>query len=291
MAKSDAEKPDALEQSLLATATTFEERAAAFKLAGVVRQQTMLRKAAEAMAEYGWGKEISPIARAAVARYCYELGADPLNHVYVLGGNVYLNANFYRDLCAVNPDFVGDEVDFIHHDERATAEEKARRLQKRIDYGVPEKAPGAAIVTLHYKDRDPSIGVNWAGVRDNDPVGKQEPTKTAWTRAYRKAAMKAESAWFRTHPRIAATEEIFVKGGAIRGALPPVRDEEPVESIEASETTEPERKAEDHPGPLLPTGWQVQHHPTAFCNVDGLHPAATCGYEQQKKQPGVETKK
>lgn len=207
-------RPD-LEAKLLAEAKTPEERQLAYELASRARQADMIRNAALHMAETGWGKEISPVARAAVVRYCFEIGADPLGHVYVLGGNIYLNARFWMDLVAANPKFLRDEVHFIHQDKRADdAEQETRRLL-RVQYGVPEEAPGAAIVTLHYEGRGPFIGVNWAGVRAKDPVGKEEPTKTAQTRAYRKAAMKAEPAWFKSHPGLEAAEEVITTAQAV----------------------------------------------------------------------------
>jgi len=213
---------DALESSLLETAKTFEEKQLAFTLASRVRQAEMVRQVAAALAETGWGKDISPMARAAVARYCLEIGADPVRHVFILGGNVYLNAEFWRDLVAANPKFQRPDVQFIHDDKRASEEERAVRKELRIQYGVPEDALGAAIVTLHYEGRGPFVGVNWAGAKDRDPVGKAEPTKTAESRAYRKAAMKAEPAWFGSHPALKAAEEVITQGREVEQELPPL---------------------------------------------------------------------
>lgn len=205
-----------LEQQLLAMAKSPDERLGAYQIASHVRQQQMVAAASKELAQSSWGKEISANARAAVVRYCLEIGADPLRHVFVLGGNVYLNAEFYRELVAANPHFLRDEVDFIHDDARATDEERKRRAQLRVEYAVPENAPGAAIVTLFYSgDRGPFVGVNWAGVKEKDPVGRAEPTKSAQSRAYRKAAMKAEPSWFRAHPRLAAAQEVIAQGREI----------------------------------------------------------------------------
>ena len=102
-------RPPELEQSLLEKAQTPAERALAFELLSRVRQSQMIREASAAVAEHGWGKDISPVARAAVCRYCLELGADPVRHVFILGGSVYLNAEFWRDLVAANPKFLRDE--------------------------------------------------------------------------------------------------------------------------------------------------------------------------------------
>jgi hypothetical protein len=217
-----------LEAHLLELAKTPEDRERAYKLIAHAQQQDLVRRVAVAIAEQSWGREISPVARAAVARYCLEIGADPVRHVFVLAGNIYLNAAFWMDLVAANPKFRRDEVDFIHDDERANSDERARRKALRVTYAVPEGAPGVAVVTLHYEGRGPFIGVNWAGARTNDPVGKAEPTKTAQSRAYRKAAMKAEPAWFKGHPVLEAAEAVVTwaheidKAGERPPTVPPI---------------------------------------------------------------------
>ena len=161
------------------------------------------------------------MTRAAVVRYCFEIGADPFNHVHVLGGTVYLNAHFWMDLVASNPKFKRAETEFIHDDQRLSPEGREKRSSMRVTYGVPEEAKGAAVVTLFYEGgRGPFIGVNWAGTgkktstgKPKDPVGEEEPTKTAETRAYRRAALKAEPAWFGKHPRLKNTTEVFTEIG------------------------------------------------------------------------------
>jgi len=232
VATADGQKADALETSLLENAKTPEERALAFRLASQARQSKMIRDVAVACAETGWGKDVSPMSRAAVVRYCMEIGADPVRHVHILGGTVYLNAAFWMDLCAANPKFQKAETRFIHADPRCTPEEAERRKAARVDLGVPEEAMGAAIVTLFYEGRGPFVGVNWAGAKSSDPVGKQEPTKTAETRAYRRAAMKAEPAWFGGHPQLKEVEELLVQGRELEKtaeALPPIGDK-PIET-------------------------------------------------------------
>ena len=220
VAKTDApqEEPNApkLETSMLAMAQTPQEKLTAYQLSTHVRQQQMIAAASKELAQSSWGKEISVNARAAVVRYMLEIGGDPMRHCFVLGGNIYLNAEFYRELVAANPQFVRDEVDFIHDDPRATKEERDRRAQLRVGFGVPENAPGAAIVTLFYSGgRGPFVGCNWAGAREKDPVGKAEPTKSAQSRAYRKAAMKAEPAWFKKHAALYAAQEVIAQGRTV----------------------------------------------------------------------------
>ena len=256
---------DKLELQLLEQAKTPAERQLAFSLASQARQAKMIRDVAVAVAETGWGKEISPISRAAVVRYCLEIGADPVRHVHMLGGTVYLNAAFWMDLVASNPKFLRAETRFVHQDDRADAEEQERRKAQRLVYGVPEKALGAAVVTLFYDGRGPFIGVNWAGAKDSDPVGKQEPTKTAETRAYRRAAMKAEPAWFGKHPQLKSSQEVLVHGRQVAKA-----DDTP---------------AEPEPVDAPPVGVIEKHAPSAICATDGDHPRAECGYWKTKQEP------
>jgi hypothetical protein len=42
-----------------------------------------------------WGKDVSADTQRAVAHYCYENGLDPVRHVELLGGKIYLTAEFY----------------------------------------------------------------------------------------------------------------------------------------------------------------------------------------------------
>jgi hypothetical protein len=268
---------DKLELQLLEQAKTPQERQLAFQLASQARQSKMIRDVAVAVAETGWGKDVSPVARAAVVRYCLEIGADPVRHVHVLGGNVYLNAAFWMDLVAANPKFLRPEIAFIHDDKRADEAERERRQAQRLIYGVPEDAPGAAVVTLFYEGRGPFIGVNWAGVRQNDPVGKQEPTKTAETRAYRRAAMKAEPAWFSKHPRLQAAHELLVQGRELEkngeslrpiGNAPVETEEIAVREISAGEQR---------------VGVIERHEPSAICGITGDHKREDCGYFTKAK--------
>ena len=262
-------QPDKLEASLLEQAKTPEERQLAFTLASQARQAKMIRDVAVAVAETGWGKDISPISRAAVVRYCLEVGADPVRHVHLLGGNVYLNAAFWMDLVAANPKFLRAKVRFIHDDERASPEERADRKAARVTYGVPEGVKGAAIVTLDYEGRGPFLGVNWVGARGRgDPVGEAEPSKTAETRAYRRAAMKAEPAWFGKHPHLKGTQELFVQGREVVAQTEPIgngEDETPLAEIEVPRV-----------------GVIEKHNPNALCSIEGEHPREQCGMHKAK---------
>jgi hypothetical protein len=266
---------NALERQLLEIATTPQERAVAFSMASAERQQRMLRLTAQAVAEEGWGKAISPVARQAVVRYCLEVGADPVRHVHVLGGNVYLNAAFWMDLVASNPKFIRAETAFIHDDDRADTQERERRKAQRLLLGVPEAAKGAAVVTLHYDGRGPFIGVNWAGAKSSDPVGTAEPTKTAETRAYRRAAMKAEPAWFRKHPKLEAAQELLVQGRELE------KNGESLRPLGNTPVTTESIEVGAIGGGKQPTGVIENHEPDDICLLVGDHRREECGHFQK----------
>lgn len=149
-----------------------------------------------------WGRDTSPDMARAVAHYCYENGLDPVRHVEILGGRIYLTAEFYDEKGAhlirsgvVRP----EEPQIISADERLdklakdgdawAKEEIVVRTRARIQHGVPEGAKGAVVQRFWIADTDTVIlGVNWCGVPGKkDPVGEAEPTKTALTRARRRA--------------------------------------------------------------------------------------------------------
>jgi hypothetical protein len=149
-----------------------------------------------------WGRDTTPDMARAVAHYCYENGLDPVRHVEILGGRIYLTAELYDEKGAhlirtgvVRP----EEPDFINADERLdklakdgdgwAKEEITRRVRLRIQHNVPEKALAAVVQRFWIDGTDTAIlGVNWCGgLAKKDPVGDAEPAKTALTRARRRA--------------------------------------------------------------------------------------------------------
>ena len=149
-----------------------------------------------------WGKELNETAIRAVAQYCRENNLDAVRHVEVLGGRIYLTAEFYDERGAelvrqgtVQP----DEPDYINADDRLeklaatgdqwAADELVRRLRERIRYNVPENAKAAVVQRFRLTATGAVVtGVNWCGAgTKRDPVGDAEPSKTAQTRARRRA--------------------------------------------------------------------------------------------------------
>lgn len=162
-----------------------------------------------------WGKELPDIFRGAVAEYCRVNQLDAVRHVEILGGRIYLTADFYDERGAhlirdgvlepLEPDFINADprLDKLAEegDEWAKAE-KTRRLRERIKHAAPEPATAICVHRFRIKSSGAIIdGVNWCGggtrkkntrngVIDADPIGDLEPTKTAETRARRRAWRK-----------------------------------------------------------------------------------------------------
>ena len=151
-----------------------------------------------------WGRDTSPQMARAVAHYCHENGLDPVRHVEILGGRIYLTAEFYDEKGAGlerSGVVIPDEPDIISADERLdklaaegdewAVAERTRRMRERIKHGVPEKVGAAVVQRFRLAATGHAVvGVNWCGGADgrkNDPVGNAEPTKTATTRARRRA--------------------------------------------------------------------------------------------------------
>jgi hypothetical protein len=150
-----------------------------------------------------WGKDLGPDGAYALAEYCRANGLDPVRHVEVLGGRPYLTAEYYRERAAAfirAGVVIPQPIDFINADPRLQTladagdewakGETTRRLRERIRLNAPEKAAAIAVKRIVVAKTGELIeGANWCGggVRQRDPVGDAEPTKTAETRAERRA--------------------------------------------------------------------------------------------------------
>lgn len=249
-----------LEATLMSMAVTPVERWNAYQAADRVRRTAILMSAIKEISRQGWGEKLSLEARAAVGRYCVEIGADPARHVFVLGGNIFINGTYYRDVISANPKFhhATDPV-WIHEDRRLGTcaycgdpladdmthghagevgelvkpinmeriKERMRRSEARLRENVDEDSPGICILELHYSDgRGPFKGIGrvrdgtTANGKQKDPVGMESPRESAETRAWREAGEKAEPVWFRNHPALKAAEQLIVEGRRVE-QLPP----------------------------------------------------------------------
>lgn len=169
-----------------------------------------------------WGLGIDSRVTKAVANYCLDMGLDPVRHVEVLGGRIYLTAEFYEERGAPlirsgqviphEPEFINVDPrldDLIAGDDEETAawarKEKGRRARARIEHNAPEAAVSTCVKRLTIAATGQTVvGVNWCGggtrkklIKDRntgerkeidaDPIGDLEPTKTSITRASRRA--------------------------------------------------------------------------------------------------------
>lgn len=178
---------------LLNGAKTPQERARLFEFATQVEQAKAIRRASNLLATTEWGAKLTDSGRAAFGRYCLELGGDPLRHVDILGGNPFINGEYYRDVIAANPDFhhsddprwihddprlqlcvacgekFGDKPDHGHNLEVVTATnsdrmmERIERAKLRLQVDTPDTDVATCIVTLHYgNNRGPFVGIGRA---------------------------------------------------------------------------------------------------------------------------------
>lgn len=206
--KPGTDKANAKLTTLLESCRTIDERAQVFAAMERHQQSKIIREAAKIISGTTWGKSLSPYAQAAVAQYALSCGTDPVRHWEVLGGKLYDTAVLWLDVAASAPDYNGYEPDDLTWSDDLTAEERARRKAERARHGLPQDVKGACVVRIYRKGIDrPFIGANHAGHRKTfvadkmvegikkDPVGEQDPGKTAFTRAFRRAAKTAWPLW------------------------------------------------------------------------------------------------
>lgn len=138
---------------------------------------------AGAIAALSWGKEMDVPTRRSVAAYCNQYGIDPLTELDLLGGSLYLNADYWlRRLgeLAAQGIVTGWELVHIQADERvrlmladdklpADIRERARKvwydaLFERIRRNAPEEAEAICICRIFVKGVDTPIeGCKWGG--------------------------------------------------------------------------------------------------------------------------------
>ena len=214
-----------------------------------------------------WGKDCSPEVAFAVARWSLDNGVDAVRHVEVLGGKPYLNGDFYLEKAApfvLAGDLRYDEPQFVHADpglvtlanrdrEKAPEWERPqidwaraesfRRFQARVERGIPHDATGACVFVVHTKNGTPIVGVNWCGGESkvkngkngkyrHDPIGDAEPTKTAQTRAARRALRQIIEA-FPDSPLSRSVAKIEASARALAKELAPVVEAERTQRLEA----------------------------------------------------------
>lgn len=259
-----------------------------------------------------WGdvaaSTLSPQTRYAIAEFCEVTKANPITHLYVLGGRPYLNAQFWYDLVTQHPMF--HHADEPRELSKATEQslrdraklqrevaaglegaDKSKRLARALDledeadriagdrqkWGAPPEAKAIFETTIwRFVNQAPMEKIrsgditdlsqylvpvrecNWAGgvQGKTDPVGNSNPALTARTRSFRRAAVRAFSAWLQPYAeRISRIEEIvdaeFTIVGqdqrAAQAALP--RGDEP-QAVRTGGEPEAARAEGAHPLPV-----------------------------------------
>ena len=170
------------DQTNTAVAVQGENAALAAQIQSTYQRDRMIRQAAAAIAGESWGKALSPHTQAAVARYALEAGLDPVRHLYVLGGNIYVNAEAYRDLLAAR----GAAIRF----ENITANPEAR-----AEWCVPEHAKAAYVCVIELDGRTYREASYAPKKKSGDSVGEQFPGEKARTSAIRRCARMAVPVW------------------------------------------------------------------------------------------------
>ena len=188
-----------------------------------------------AITNEAWGKKLDPIHRRAIAEYMRRFRLD-IGEVDVLGGRPYRNGYYYRRRLAelTRAGFVEWYTgEHIGPDPRLDAEcartdapawavaEQTRRLQERIRLAVPAGASHVFVARVKLKNlTQPLEGCNWVepgltkmGWRDGkrvevdaDPVGEENPTLTAETRAWRRVGLLAAA----EIPELRAEEDVML---------------------------------------------------------------------------------
>jgi len=177
-----ADGPEEVAAALVLSAKDPAERQRMFLLSDALQQGRMQRKITAVIAASEWGAALSAQRQAAFATYCLALGADPLRHVDLLGGNPFPNGDYYRDVITANAEFryaddpawfhddprlqlcalcgarFGDKPDHGHNLEQVTEEnsgrivERVNRSARRIAENADEQSPAVCGLMLHYRN-------------------------------------------------------------------------------------------------------------------------------------------
>lgn len=158
------------------------------------------REIAAELSKTNWGEKLDVYTRKAVAHWGMRHGIDVAQEIDILGNRIYLNARFYlRGLAhlveAGRVDYV--DLDHVEDDPRLKdfPKEKQRRLELRIQHGLPDKAVSAVIARVKLKGTPIEFtGAQWCGGRGQnakgtgmkDPIGEERPVETSETRALRR---------------------------------------------------------------------------------------------------------
>lgn len=188
---------------------------------------------AAAISAQTWAKDIDASTARAVAEYCHTHDIDPATEIEVLGGRLYKNARYYER--RFNEMSAAGLVEYCHRehvnvdprlDELAKGDdaelaawakgERGRRTRARIGFNLKDEAKGAVVCRIKLLNvAGEFVGAEACGDGAKnykgglaDPVGENEPAKTAESRALRRAMLLAMQAV----PDLRTREDAFVAG-------------------------------------------------------------------------------
>lgn len=151
------------------------------------------------IAETNWGKGMDLESRRSISEWGRRHEIDVTTEINVLGGNVYINANFFLGRLAkmVERGLVEYAIaDHVEVDPRLAdfPDELTRRKRERIRYQLPENAKAAVVARIKlFKVPVEFTAAKWCGNRGTnaggklkDPVGEEFPVETSETRAFRR---------------------------------------------------------------------------------------------------------
>lgn len=143
------------------------------------RQQNVL---AATIAGLSWGRQMHPAVRRAFAAYCAKYDVDPITEMDNLGGQPYVNADWYKRklgeliVRGIVRDYTLEHVQADPRlrkifDDPAVPQEmrdEARRrwfhnAMKRVEHNAPEEAEAICVCTIHLPNGTKAIGCKWGG--------------------------------------------------------------------------------------------------------------------------------
>jgi hypothetical protein len=150
-----------------------------------------------------------------------EAGPDLLE--YARADHVHFDQRLVDQMNEPIPDDVDEETKALILGARRTArQEHYRRTAQRVAYNLPDKALAAVVYRVKLKGMEGEfVGADWCGnkgtrtikkrdggsfTKDKDPVGDEEPAKTAETRAARRCLRQAVSVFPETQAAIESVE-------------------------------------------------------------------------------------
>lgn len=181
------------------------------------------------------GSALSVQTRNMVAEFCRVTRANALVHLEILGGRPYLTVKYWEDMVTSHPLY-------HHYEQREIGEEAEKQLRaaglvedanamlrERIQWNPPAAMKSVVVTDIYrFSNQAPMEGIragkidptpylikisecNWAGGKNNDPVGTANPSLTARSRSFRRAAVKGFPAWTQQYDQQIAKAEAIIE--------------------------------------------------------------------------------